>query len=150
MPKRLLVLAATLLLAACSFTADKSTAEAGVERFHQMIAAGQFEEIYAQAAPEFQAAAPRESTVALFRSIHDRLGPVRQANQQGWEVNMADGGNVVTLNYQTEFTSGRGTERFVFRVNNASAQLLGFTIDAPATPGAPAPAEANSGETAQQ
>ena len=152
MPKRLLIVALTLLLAACSFAADKNTAEAAVERFHQMVAAGQFEEIYAQATPEFQRAGPRENAIALFREVRDRLGPVRQTSQQGWEVNMVDGGNVVTLTYETQFTQGRGTERFIFRVNGGSAQLLGYNINAPDAPAAPAPApaEANAAEPAQE
>jgi hypothetical protein len=36
---------------------------------------------------------------------------------------------MVTLNYATEFTRGRGTESFVFRVEGERAKLAGYHVN---------------------
>ena len=133
-------------VSACSAGVDKATAEGGVVQFRSMLAAQRYHDIYAGAAQEFRQSATEPSAVRFLQAIHDRLGAVRASQEQGWQVNFTTGGTLVSLKYTTQFTSGSGTENFVYRMNGTAAQLMGYHINsldlmAPAAaPLAPAPA----------
>jgi hypothetical protein len=146
LPKLFLIAALALVLSACSAGADKSAAEAGVERFHEMFDAGRYAEIYRQAAPEFRQSSPEAGAVNFMRTVHERLGLVRSTVQQGWRVNFVQGGNVVILSYQTEFERAHGVETFTFRVNGASAQLIGYHASSPVLTLTPSPPPVSLGE----
>lgn len=124
-----LLTAVSLGLAGCSAGQDKSAAEAGVQRFREMLGAGRYAEIYRSAGPEFRQNGSEDSAVRFLRSVHDRLGAVRNANQTGWRVNYGSGGSVTVLNYATEFERGRGAEEFVYRVDGGQSVLIGYHIN---------------------
>jgi hypothetical protein len=113
---------------ACSFGADKEAAEAAASRLHEMIGAGRYHDVYATTSDEFRRITTEADFTRILQVIHDRLGPVRQADERGWRVNLAPGGNVVVLNYATRFASGQGTEEFVFRVSGTIARLAGYHV----------------------
>jgi hypothetical protein len=138
---RKLIVAAALGLAmgGCSAGQDKAIAEGGVARFHQMLDAGRYHDVYAGAADEFRQSGSEEAATRFMTLVHDRLGAVRRADQRGWRVNFATGGSVVSLSYSTEFASGRGTEDFVFRVRGGSPSLVGYHINSMDLMGAPPP-----------
>ena len=94
-----------------------------------MLDAGRYHDIYAGAANEFRQSGSEQAATRFLAMVHDRLGPVRRADQRGWRVNFATGGNVVSLSYSTQFASGRGTEDFVFRVRGGSPVLVGYHIN---------------------
>lgn len=129
MPRSMLTAALLLPLAACSVTADKGAAESGVAQFRRQMDAGQYRQIYAAATPEFRQNASEEAGVRFLQTVHDRLGAVRTAEQTGWRVNFASGGNVAALGYSTQFAHGRGTENFVFRIEGARARLMGYHVN---------------------
>ena len=124
-----LVAAVCSSLAACSAGQDKVTAENGVAEFRRMMDAGRYGEIYSGAAADFRQASSEQTALRFLEMVGTRLGPVRQSTQQGWNVNMGTGGHMVTLNYATEFTRGRGTESFVFRVEGERAKLAGYHVN---------------------
>lgn len=119
----------SLALAGCSAGQDKAAAEAGVQRFREMLGAGRYAEIYRSASEEFRQNGSEDSAVRFLQSVRERLGTVRNANQTGWRVNYGSGGSVTVLNYATEFERGRGTEEFVYRVNGAQPELIGYHIN---------------------
>ena len=88
---------------------------------------------------EFRQAGSEQAATRFLAMVHDRLGPVRRADQRGWRVNFATGGTMVSLSYSTEFASGRGTEDFVFRVRGGSPVLVGYHINSMDLIGAPPP-----------
>ncbi len=128
MRKFLIVGAATGLLAGCSAGKDEAAAEQAVTHFHQLLDAGQYESIYDASTPEMKASAPKPSFVRFLDAVHRKLGAVKQAKQVGWGVNYNTGGGTVTLNYETQFANGSGTEQFVYRTGSAPA-LLGYHIN---------------------
>ncbi len=130
-PMRILALIAAVLvgLSGCSLSQDKATAEAGVARFRQMLDAGRYQEIYRTSGPEFRQTGSEEAGAGFLRSVHDRLGIVRNARQTGWRLNFNSGGSVAVLNYETEFERGRGTEEFVFRLADGQSTLIGYHIN---------------------
>jgi hypothetical protein len=92
-----------------------------------LLDAGQSEAIYEASAPEMKASTPKAGFIRFLDAVHRKLGGVKEAKQVGWGVNYNTGGGTVTLNYQTRFASGSGTEQFVYRTGSAPS-LLGYHI----------------------
>ena len=138
----IIAMAAALALGGCSASRDKSAAEEGVIRFHEMFDGGRYHDIYAGAATEFRQSASEQVAIAEMQRIHDRLGAFRSSQQSGWRVNFGTGGNVVRLSYNSQFASGAGVEDFVFRIEGNAPQLVGYHVNSPALNGPAAPAAA--------
>ncbi|MBV9958741.1 MAG: hypothetical protein JO360_09985 [Acidobacteria bacterium] len=120
-----------MAISSCSFTRGKGLAEAAVAQFHQQNNSGQFREIYNQADEEFKKTGDEAGAVKFFEAMRRKLGTVKQANQTGWYVQATPRGTLVTLNYVVEFSEGKGTEKFVFRVIEEKAELLSYRVDSP-------------------
>ena len=98
-----------------------------------MVEAQRYHDIFVGAADEFRSGTSEAEGVRFLQMVHDRLGAVRSTTQSGWRVNFTPGGSTVSLNYNTQFASGAGTENFVFRIGGAqcaagrlSRQFAGF------------------------
>jgi hypothetical protein len=117
------------MLSGCSSGEHLKAAEQEVAHFHQMLDAGQFERIYKEASPDFRKAAPQEKFAEFAGAVHRKLGRVRTAERQGFNVNYGTGGTQVTLSYQTQFANGPAVETFVYRSSDAGAKLVGYNID---------------------
>jgi hypothetical protein len=139
MRKSIVAAALGVAISGCSAGQDKAIGEAGVVQFHQMLDAGRYHDIYAGAANEFRQSGSEQAATRFLAMVHDRLGPVRRADQRGWRVNFMTGGTMVSLSYSTQFASGRGTEDFVFRVRGGSPVLVGYHINSMDLIGAPPP-----------
>jgi len=118
-----------LLLGGCSASADKAAAERGVGEFRRSLAAERYHDIYVASSQDMQQATSEQALTVVLRGVHDRLGPVRESDQQSWRVNFDSRGNLVQLIYATQFTSGRGLEEFVFRANGGTVRLAGYHIN---------------------
>lgn len=132
-PKPILIIIAVLLVAAnsCSLTKGKGIAETAVAQFHSQYNAGQFHEIYNQADEEFRKSASEADFIALLEALHRKLGMVKQSNQSGWGVNATPMGTVATLAYNVEFSEGKATEQFVFRISGDKATLYNYNVNSP-------------------
>ena len=121
-----LILASCLVLAAsgCSTSTDTKNAKQAVEKFHQQLDGEKFNEIYDASSKEFKKATSREEMVALLEAIHRKLGNIRSANSQGWNVNYNTSGSSVILTYATEYEGGKAEERFSFRLDGDEQPLL--------------------------
>ena len=135
MGRTIWIMAAVLALGGCSASRDKSVAEAGVVRFHEMLDDGRYHDIYAGGAPEFRRSAAEPAAIAEMQRIHDRLGAFRSSQQSGWRVNFGTAGKIVQLSYTTQFVSAAGTEDFVFRIEGDRPQLVGYHVNSPALNG---------------
>ncbi len=133
----LTTIVAALALAGCSMGQDVGNAGQGVDTFHTQLNAGQFSTILDNAGPELKA--DQQAMLGLLQQIHDRLGAVKSSTRTGFEDNINNGVHTVNLTYTTVFERGQGTEKFVFQLNNGAVKLIGYQIDAPAAPAAPAP-----------
>jgi hypothetical protein len=90
--------------------------------------AGQFDEIYAEAAPELRNANTHDDFVAFLTSFHQRLGNVKDPTETGFNVNWTNSGTQVLLTYQTKFDKAAVRETFTWRVSGGKALLLGYQI----------------------
>jgi hypothetical protein len=123
-----------VLLAAsssCSFAKGKGIAEAAVVQFHNQYNAGQFHEIYGQVDDGFKKAVSEADFIALLEAVHRKLGTVKQANAAGWGINTTPLGTVATLGYDVEFSEGKATEQFVFRISGDKALLYNYNVNSP-------------------
>jgi hypothetical protein len=132
MKKLVVGILALFALGACSAGRDTAAAEAAVERFHQMLNAQRYHEIYQETAGEFRRVTSEDQLIGVLRMVHDRLGAVAQAQRQGWHVNYANGTTRVELNYNTQFASAPGTERFVYTIDNGAAALIRYDVNSDA------------------
>jgi hypothetical protein len=117
------------LLGACSSGQDLSLAEQDVAHFREMMAAQQFDQIYAGAADEFKKTTTRENFTRLLAAVDRKLGAVKTADKNGWNVNFNTSGTSVTLRYKTQFERGSGDEAFFYRITGGKALLAGYNIN---------------------
>lgn len=59
------------------------------------------------------------------------LGPVEETSQTGVNMNTNPQGSFTTLQMETHFERGRGTETFVFTGSGDSLALVGYNINSP-------------------
>ena len=129
MTRKLLVLLFVLSLAGCSASVDMSSAEAGVPKFHEMLDAGHFDDIYAQSGDAMKSASSQADFTALLEAVHRKLGNTKSSTKAGWGVNYQTSGTWVTLNYKTTYDRGDAQEQFVFLVKDKSALLAGYHVN---------------------
>ena len=115
----------------CALTKSKEVGERAVGQFHNQFNAGQYHEIYAQSDEGFRKATSEADTLALFEAVRRKLGTVKNSNQTRWHVNATPAGTMVTLAYDVEFSEGKGTEEFVFHINDGKALLLNYNVNSP-------------------
>jgi hypothetical protein len=129
----LLTFVAGLVVAvsACSLAKGKGIGERAVSQIHNQFNAGQYHEIYAQSDEGFRKGSSEADTVAMFDAVRRKLGSVKNSNQVGWHVNATPMGTIVTLVYEVEFSEGKGTEQFVFRVVGDKALLFNYNVNSP-------------------
>lgn len=125
----LAVAAISLSLGSCSALDDKSDAEAQVAAFHRAYDAQRFEALFDGASPVLKEITPKARFVGFLTEVHDRLGPVKSADQQSWKVNYNTGSSQATLVYRTSFAKGAATETFQYEAG-PKPRLVGYYIQA--------------------
>ena len=122
--KRLLIIAFALLtLSGCSAGENLEEVEREVTRFHRLVTGRQYDRLYDEATVEFRRAASARDFRDLRTVVDERLGVVQRAIRRGWHVNYTTNGTIVTATYETHFERGRGTEQFVYRIDDGPCSL---------------------------
>ena len=122
----------TAVVTACTGIAAKGTGEAAVTRFHQQLDSGSFDAIYDETDSLFQGASTREQFAAVLRAVHSKLGNVAGANETEFFTREEVGtnpGSYISLTFETAFASGKGTEKFNYRVDGGKVRLVGYNIN---------------------
>jgi opacity protein-like surface antigen len=123
------ILLTGLLLSACSATQDVNVAQEATAHFHEMMSAGQFEQIYAQSDASFKKATTSEDLTRLLSAVNRKLGVVKTSGSDGWNVGFTPSGTSVTLRYTTQFERGTGAETFLYRFADGKALLAGYHVN---------------------
>jgi len=116
---------------ACSLTKGKGIAEAAVVHFHEQYNAGKFREIYSQTDEGFKKATTEADFISLCEALQRKLGSVKNSTPAGWGVNATPTGTIATLGYDVDFTEGKGSEQFVFRISGDKALLYNYNVNSP-------------------
>jgi len=130
--RRMILAIAVIGLAGCLAADDLPAANQAVTRFHQMLDAGQFQQIYDQSATEMRQATTGPKLVALLAAVNRKLGTVKSTAQQGWNDQINPGGHFLTIGYKTSFARADGVETFTFRIADKQAKLVGYNINSDA------------------
>jgi subtilase family serine protease len=56
---------------------------------------------------------------------------VKNSNETAWHVNATSAGTMVSLAYEVEFSEGKGSEQFVFKVTGDKALLFNYNVNSP-------------------
>src|ERR1700758_5353896 len=75
-----------MMLAACSAPQEVNAAQEGIAHFHEMLTAGQFEQIYAQADDGLKKVTKSEDMTRLLTAINSKLGAVKTSQSNGWSM----------------------------------------------------------------
>ncbi len=118
-----------LLLSACSDSQDVNIAQEAVAHFHEMLSAGQFEQIYAQSDDTLKNVTTTEQLTRILSAIDRKLGAVKSSESSGWGTNFGTSGTSVTLRYRTQFEHGTAAETFVYRFTDGKGLLAGYNIN---------------------
>ena len=112
-----------------SASAGTKAAKQAVLRFHQHFNQNQYHDIYAEATAVFRSAGSESETSAFLDKVHEKLGDEVSNGEPTYFANVSTRGTFVTLTYNSEFTHGRGQERFVWRIEGDQAQLVRYDIN---------------------
>ena len=123
-----LLLAGIAMLSGCSANKDIESAQTEVARFHKMLDAGQFAEIYATTGPELRQDKSEADWVAMLAGVHNFYGNATETKSVGWNVNYSTGGSRVVLTYDTRFARASGQEEFVYDLNKGKVTLAGWHL----------------------
>ena len=127
---RMLAVVGCVVVAACTFGSTGSAEEA-VHEFHRRFSAQAFGEVYSESDQAMQETTSEEGLTDFLQSLHEKLGPVQETRRTGWHVNVGAKGRIVTLQYETDFANGHGSEQFIFRLHGEKARLQGYHVSAP-------------------
>jgi hypothetical protein len=122
------LLVAVLLAAGCSSGQDLAAAQAEIARFRELMAAQQFGQIYSEASDELKKTTAEQGMARPLAAVDRKLGAVKGAEKDGWNVNYTPSGTSVTLKFNTQFERGTGVETFVYRIAGGKALLAGYNI----------------------
>ncbi|MDQ7988474.1 MAG: hypothetical protein REI09_02465 [Candidatus Dactylopiibacterium sp.] len=130
MPGKILCAALLTLLTACGpDTGRIDAAERLVPEFHLALIDGDFDGIYARAAPELRQAQDAAAFAGRLQRQRAALGAVRGTER----VEAAVDGEVVRLRYRTFYERGPASEAFVVRLTPGGApSLMAYRLLEPA------------------
>ena len=100
--------------------------------FHERLHAGQYDAIYAAAAPKFQSNVNNDAFAQYLGTIHDKMGscppPPKPDN---YFANSNQSGTTVQLRYHIECSKGRLDEVMTFLVGSGAPRLLQYDASSP-------------------
>ncbi len=116
-------------LGGCSFAEDKDRGERAVGRFHELLGASRYSEIYVDTTENFREAASEAEFVEFMSAVRRKLGDVRESELTDITVNWRTDGTSIYLSYDTTYELGKATEQFVWIVEGEKARLESYQID---------------------
>lgn len=93
------------------------------------MAEQKFGQIYSEGSGELKKSTTEQNLTRLLSAIDRKLGPVQNAQSDGWNLNYNASGTSVTLKFKTQFERGTGVETFVYRISGGKALLASYHIE---------------------
>lgn len=120
----------SVLLTSCGVSKDLQKADQAVGDFHSQFDSEQYQSIYEGATDAFHKATSEADFTALLQAIHRKLGKVQQSRRQYFHINFnTSQGEVISLEYSTNFDGGPGNESFVWQFDGNRPVLLSYHIN---------------------
>jgi len=105
------------------------SARSAVEMFHLQLDTGNYDRIYEDADPAFQALGPESSAAHLFSVVHQRLGKVQASDMVGYQIQAGLTEIRVIMRYRSVFDRGTAQEDFIWNLLGSHARLVSYSID---------------------
>lgn len=103
-------------------------ATSAVDRFHQQLNAGKFEEIYQEAAEGFRQGSKHEEIVRFLNAVHAKLGNAGTTSAGNINVSATPNGTFVTTQYATTFEKGDAAETFTWLKTGGGLKLYSYNV----------------------
>jgi len=116
------------LLTGCGVRQELRDADAAVKKFHEQLEAGSFARFYADSDDVMKKAATETKLTDLLSAVSRKLGHVKSADRQGFNVNWDSSGKFIRVNYKTQFDADTADEQFLFHINSGQVSLAGYHI----------------------
>jgi hypothetical protein len=107
-------------------------ADPAVAKFHQQFNDKQFAQIYAESSRQFKDAVTEKEWVDLLEKVYGKLGAFKKTESTNFSVNTTNEGDVLKVNYNTEFAGAKGTEEFTFLVDGDKVSLFHYGVESDA------------------
>ncbi|MGY4398205.1 hypothetical protein ACVWZA_003409 [Sphingomonas sp. UYAg733] len=124
-----LAMMAPLSLMACSMADDLPATNKAIDRFHQMVDAGRFEQVYDGSSADLKGASSKADFIKLLDVVHRKLGPFKTGKTGGWNNNYSPAGHFLTIGYGANYARGTADEQFVYRIDDGKAKLAGYHVN---------------------
>ncbi len=99
-----------------------------VNQFHAHLNRGEYADILAQGTDEFRKSASDAELTSFFDAIHRKLGDFLTASSPSYFVQATTNGTFITLTYESTFQRGKGTEKFVWKMESGKVRLMNYNI----------------------
>jgi hypothetical protein len=106
-------------------------ASGAVDHFHEQLNAGDYSQIYQNAADEFRRWGSQEDLNKLFANVRDKMGAAGKPSTAGFHVNWRNGAVWVDQTFNTQFAKGQAQEFFVWKIQQDQPRLYRYRIDSP-------------------
>ena len=128
------------LASGCGLQTERRTVpadvEAAISTINDDIAAERYEKIYNEASELWRQDATLEQSIATFKTLRTRLGPVENRTLQSATEQQNSGGplkgRAYLVTYQTRFQNGDGMENFTLVDRNGHWQLARYFVNSTA------------------
>ena len=132
----LAVFGLALILAACDQGTRRNGmpagAQAALDAALEDIDAARYEKLYNEAADEWRKAATLDQSEATFKTLHDKLGNVRNRELQTAREEQTStspiSGHSLVAGYRTSFEHGDGMETFTLLERNGHWSLARYLV----------------------
>ena len=129
-----------LLVTACGLQTERralpADVEAAIGTINDEIAAERYERVYEDAADLFRQDATLEQSVATFKTLRSKLGPVENRTLQSATEQQNSGGplkgRVYIVIYRTKFQNGEGMETFTLVERDGHWLLARYLVNSTA------------------
>jgi hypothetical protein len=135
-----LIISVSILSGACATNQGGRTippeVESTISTIGDEIAAERYDKVYEDAAELFRQDATREQSVATFKTLRTKLGPVETRTLQSATEQQNSGGplkgRVYMVTYRTKFQNGEGMETFTLVERDGHWRLARYLVNSTA------------------
>jgi hypothetical protein len=128
----LVVIAFVLWQCGSGLVMGRRLAEGAVDRFHNQLNSGKYDQIYNEASDAFRNTGTRKELVGFFQAVHAKLGNSTSCRLVSMNVNTMPPSTFITAVYSTTFTQSIATETFTWHKGIGRLELSGYNIQSSA------------------
>lgn len=114
-----------------TISAGGNESDAAMAVFHSRMDANSCSQIYADASEGFRNATSASDWDAICSNIPRKMGAYLRSSRQFVNVSATTSGRFVTVTYASEFSEGKGEEKFVWKLEGTQVRLHGYNLNSP-------------------